>query len=171
MEAFLLRSNKSEPAQIAQVQELPAVYGHSWSPVIWMMMVVPASAAGSFSMQSLPQPHGTKRYATFMRAVCYRRFFITKRSGVTKQSLPQPHGTKRYATFMRAVCYRRFFITKRSGVTRQSQLRSHGVKEMMQPACRTHLSSGYFYFIWLMSCNKRCFSSAESVIHCSRSCV
>ncbi|MFR3251633.1 MAG: hypothetical protein ACLTQL_11520 [Eisenbergiella sp.] len=50
-----------------------------------MMMVVPASAAGSFSMQSLPQPHGTKRYATFMRAVCYRRFFITKRSGVTKQ--------------------------------------------------------------------------------------
>ena len=168
-------------------------------------MVVPASAAGSFSMQSLPQPHGTKRYATFMRAVCYRRFFITKRSGVTKQSLPQPHGTKRYATFMRAVCYRRFFITKRSGVTkqslpqphgtkryatfmravcyrrffitkrsgvtRQSQLRSHGVKEMMQPACHTHLSSGYFYFIWLMSCNKRCFSSAESVIHCSRSCV
>ena len=99
--------------------------------------VVPASAAGSFSMQSLPQPHGTKRYATFMRAVCYRRFFITKRSGGT----------------------------------RQSQLRSHGVKEMMQPACRTHLSSGYFYFIWLMSCNKRCFSSAESVIHCSRSCV
>ena len=98
-------------------------------------------------------------------------FFVTQRSGVTKQSLPQPHGTKRYATFMRAVCYRRFFITKRSGVTRQSQLRSHGVKEMMQPACRTHLSSGYFYFIWLMSCNKRCFSSAESVIHCSRSCV
>ena len=134
-------------------------------------MVVPASAAGSFSMQSLPQPHGTKRYVTFMRAVCYRRFFITKRSGVTKQSLPQPHGTKRYATFMRAVCYRRFFITKRNGVTRQSQLRSHGVKEMMQPACHTHLSSGYFYFIWLMSCNKRCFSSAESVIHCSRSCV
>ena len=60
--------------------------------------------------QSLPQPLGTRRYATLMRADGYRLFFITKRSGVTKQSPPQTLGTRKIRNAyesgrLPAICY------------------------------------------------------------------